>query len=219
VSCVLHAADPAILAELLANRALAGLRLRELAPTVLSSAASRADTLAALRSAGYAPVGEDASGEPLVERVARRRAVAPARQRTVRRAPARELADPAELAKALLEAPQPAQPSGTREAPEERQGNVTVVDFGRPAAPGARDTLAVVQERATGLDEDEQRLLAHAIDTGGAVRIAYVDGDGHSTVRVIEEIELAGAVIEAWCRLREDERVFSLNRIEAVAPA
>jgi predicted DNA-binding transcriptional regulator YafY len=92
-----------------------------------------------------------------------------------------------------------------------------VVELGGRADAG--DTLAAVQSRATGLDEDEQRLLAHAIDTGGAVRIAYVDGDGRSTVRVIEEIELAGAVIEAWCRLREDERMFMLNRIEAVAPA
>ncbi len=217
VGCVLHAADPAILAELLASRALARLRLRELAPTVLSSAASRKDTLVALRSAGYAPVGEDASGEPLVERVDRRRAVAPARQRTVRRASARELADPAELAKVLLEAPQPAESSSARAAGGTRQGSVTVVDFGRPADAG--DTLAAVQSRATGLDEDEQRLLAHAIDTGGAVRIGYVDGDGRSTVRVIEEIELIGTAIEAWCRLREDERMFMLNRIEAVAPA
>ncbi|WP_203916468.1 helicase-associated domain-containing protein, partial [Rugosimonospora africana] len=219
VGCVLHAGDPAILAELLASRALAGLGLRELAPTVLSSAASRRDTLEALRSAGYAPVGEDSSGEPLVERVDRRRAAASPRQRAVRRMAAGDLADPAELAKALLDAPEPAESGAARAPGGQRHGTVTVVDFGQPAAPEATNTMAVIQARATALDEDEQRLLAHAIDSGGAVRIAYVDGDGRSTVRVIEEIELAGGAIEAWCRLREDERMFMLNRIEAVAPA
>ncbi|HEY2673295.1 MAG TPA: helicase C-terminal domain-containing protein [Rugosimonospora sp.] len=221
VGCVLHAGDPAVLAELLASRALAGLRLRELAPTVLSSAASRRDTLAALRSAGYAPVGEDASGEPLVERVDQRRAVASTRQRAVRRTTAGGLADPAVLAKALLAAPDPPETTLTPAAAKGRTGNVIALDFGEPGLgePATGDTLAAIRARAHGLDEDEQRLLAHAIDSRAAVRIAYIDGDGRSTVRVIEEIELAGGAIEAWCRLREDERMFLLDRIEAVAPA
>ena len=35
-------------------------------------------------------------------------------------------------------------------------------------------------------------------------------------VRTIEAMELHGSVIEAWCRLREDDRAFALNRITSV---
>jgi hypothetical protein len=212
VGCVLHAADPATLTELLASRTLAGLHLSQLAPTVLASSASRRDTLAALRSAGYAPMGEDASGEPLVERVDRRRASATTRHRPVARAATDERADPAALAEALLAAPEPAPV-----AP--RGGSAAPTTTGTATDPTGSGTLAVLESRARGLADDERRMLAQAIDSGAPVRIAYVDADGRATVRVIEEIELAGAAIEAWCRLREDERMFLLDRIEAVAPA
>ena len=39
------------------------------------------------------------------------------------------------------------------------------------------------------------------------------------SVRVIEVTELLGGAVEAWCRLREDERMFMIDRIQAVAPA
>jgi predicted DNA-binding transcriptional regulator YafY len=63
------------------------------------------------------------------------------------------------------------------------------------------------------------RLLAHAIDTGGPVRIDYVNQAGNVSNRVIESIELAGTSIFAWCRMRQDERMFNLARILTVAPA
>ncbi|MFE0458205.1 helicase-associated domain-containing protein [Kitasatospora sp. NPDC058965] len=68
--CVLHGDDPALLAELAAHRALAHLRLRRLAPTVLVSAAGPDRTLAALRAEGYAPAAEGADGLLLVDRPA-----------------------------------------------------------------------------------------------------------------------------------------------------
>lgn len=74
VACVLRADDQALLAELAGARSLRQLQLSVLAPTVLGSARPAAETLAALRAAGYAPVGESADGVPLVERVDRRRA-------------------------------------------------------------------------------------------------------------------------------------------------
>jgi hypothetical protein len=217
VGCVLHAADPATLTELLASRALAGLQLRQLAPTVLASAASRKDTLAALRSAGYAPAGEDASGEPLVERQERRRAAAPVRHRPARRTPIEEPPDPMALAEALLAAPEPAALAASPAAWETRADPSAPETRADPS--GATGTLAVLEARAHGLGDDERLLLAHAIDAGTAVRISYVDGDGRPTDRVIEEIELTGSAIEAWCQLREDDRMFLLDRIAAVAPA
>jgi predicted DNA-binding transcriptional regulator YafY len=35
---------------------------------------------------------------------------------------------------------------------------------------------------------------------------------------VIEELDLDGPWIEAWCTLRSDERVFSVSRILSVSP-
>ncbi|HET6214533.1 MAG TPA: helicase-associated domain-containing protein, partial [Micromonosporaceae bacterium] len=57
-ACLIHADDPALLAEIGAVRGLAPLHLALVAPTVLASSAGAAQTLAALRAAGYAPVRE-----------------------------------------------------------------------------------------------------------------------------------------------------------------
>ncbi|MEV6926460.1 helicase-associated domain-containing protein [Dactylosporangium sp. NPDC051485] len=78
VGCVLRSDDTALLGEIRSVRSLAGLELTELAPTVLSSALSPAETLAALRHAGYAPAAENPDGTLAVERPARHRADAPA---------------------------------------------------------------------------------------------------------------------------------------------
>jgi hypothetical protein len=75
--CVIHAAEPAVLEELLHHRELGALRLRRLAPTVLVGGAPAAGTLAALRAAGYAPVAEAVDGTVRVERPERSRAAAP----------------------------------------------------------------------------------------------------------------------------------------------
>lgn len=74
VGCVVHCTDEALLAEILNTRALFRLRLTALAPTVLASALPTAETLAALRAAGYAPAGENADGSRAVELAPRQRA-------------------------------------------------------------------------------------------------------------------------------------------------
>ncbi|MHB8341405.1 MAG: helicase-associated domain-containing protein, partial [Mycobacteriales bacterium] len=69
----LRADDPALVAEVLAHRATARLGLRQLAPTVLASAAPVARILETLRAAGYAPVAESRTGAAvLAKREARR---------------------------------------------------------------------------------------------------------------------------------------------------
>ncbi|GAA3457715.1 helicase-associated domain-containing protein [Dactylosporangium matsuzakiense] len=74
VGCVLHSADRALLGELQRVRSLAPLELTKLAPTVLSSALPPAETLAALRHAGYVPAAENPDGTIRLERPARHRA-------------------------------------------------------------------------------------------------------------------------------------------------
>jgi predicted DNA-binding transcriptional regulator YafY len=121
--------------------------------------------------------------------------------------------DPAELAAFLLAPPllgtPPRQPQAIDLLPKiERRLHVV-----------RQQTLEVIDAKAPQLDPEQRRMLADAIDDQRAVRIDYVDGDGRFSSRVIEEIELSGAVIEAWCQLREDERMFLLDRIDAVSPA
>jgi hypothetical protein len=72
VACVLRADDPALVSEIAGARALRSLELSVVAPTVLGSAKPVAETLAALRGAGYAPVAESAGGVTEVEKAARR---------------------------------------------------------------------------------------------------------------------------------------------------
>jgi hypothetical protein len=180
---VLYADDPALVAEVAGARALRPLGLTVLAPTVLTSIRPLVETLAALRSAGYAPIGEDASGAAAIERPARRRAPAP--RRPASRTPVKSL-KPAELAARLLESPASA--------------------------------LHHVQAAAPHLGDGEQRLLAAAVDGGLAVTIGYTDAQGSMSQRVIEPIDLDGPMLAAWCHLREDERMFLLDRIGSVTP-
>ncbi|MFC8943727.1 helicase-associated domain-containing protein, partial [Streptomyces griseoincarnatus] len=64
---VITSDDLALLAEILAHKALKKLGLRAVAPTVLVSAAQgREGVLAALRAAGFMPISHDDAGEPVV---------------------------------------------------------------------------------------------------------------------------------------------------------
>jgi len=200
VGCVIHSSDTGLLAEIVAARALAPLRLHLLAPTVLASAKAPADTLAALRQAGYAPIGEDVTGAVVVERTPRRRAeeARPAK-RAVEDA-GRGAGDPSKLAATLLATPVP--------EPEPE-----------PAPPRDTDPQESIGYWAPQLTRFQVRLLAHALKHGSPVRIEYTNAQGTPSNRVIEPLDLDGHLLEAWCRLRDDERVFALDRIESVAPA
>jgi len=197
VGCVLHGLDPVLLAEVAADRRLAALGLTALAPTVLASTRTPADTLAALRAAGYAPVAEDATGEVMLEVPAQRRAERPVTVRRVRRqAPCVRPAEAAALAAKLLAAPPPQADESARGRPVQRRPGY---DF-------------------RGLPFDDAVRLSDALENGTPVRIVYVDGDGRRTDRLIEPQELDGHRLLAYCHLRQDDRAFSLSRIKAVTP-
>jgi hypothetical protein len=233
VASVLRADDPALLTELAGARALRPLRLSVLAPTVLGSARPVGETLAALRAAGYAPVGESTDGIPQVERLERRRAgdTRP-RGRPVPRsrggAPGPDRPDPLELASRLLAAPVPAGPPGPASelALAENLAPARELALAENLAPAGEAALAEEAELAAELADlaghlapGERRLLAHAIQTENSVTIGYTSAQGNRTTRVIDSVELDGAHLIAWCHLRDDERIFSLRRIDTVAPA
>ncbi|MFF3062299.1 helicase-associated domain-containing protein [Streptomyces sp. NPDC057909] len=103
--CCIRSEDEHLILEVSKTRTLARLQLRRIAPTVLVSTAPAADTLAALRAAGYAPVHESATGTAVIQRAPTTRI--PAQMPTlaaVRRARAghRHPATAAALAAALL---------------------------------------------------------------------------------------------------------------------
>ncbi|MCX5233136.1 helicase-associated domain-containing protein [Streptomyces sp. NBC_00233] len=210
-ACVLHSDEPALLAELTAHRKLAKLGLRQVAPTVLISRSPLDTTLAALRAEGYAPVAETAEGTVRIAKARPRRAAAPVpapRGSKVRGGriavahPAKKAAavDPSTLATRLLAAP-PAAP-----APEPLDGGV----------PFATDTEEIVTAWAKRLPYSDIRQLAHAIDAGQAITVEYVATSGSRTVRTLSHLALDPPYLEAWCHLRDSERVFTLSRIHSV---
>ena len=59
--------------------------------------------------------------------------------------------------------------------------------------------------------------IRHAIRATRKIRIAYQDGDGRSTERVIQPFAVAyytgATLICAWCELRNDVRHFRTDRV------
>jgi predicted DNA-binding transcriptional regulator YafY len=154
-----------------------------------------AETLRALRAAGYTPVAETADAAPVIERAARHRAV-PVDGGPIRapRRPLEAVRDPVDTAAAIL--------------------------AGRPTeTEDGAGTAAQLRTAAPHLTPGELRLLAHAIDEDTPVHIEYVNAQGRPSSRVIEEISSDGHMLYAWCTLRDDERMFALSRISSVAPA
>ncbi|WP_157411082.1 helicase-associated domain-containing protein [Actinoplanes rectilineatus] len=100
--CCLCSDDETLLTEILNTRSLRALELVRLAPTVLISAKAQADTLAALRAAGYAPSGIRADGSPMIEVPQRRRAAPPPHADMGEGFSAPALGDPATMARRLL---------------------------------------------------------------------------------------------------------------------
>jgi hypothetical protein len=101
--CCVCGDDETLLTEILNTRSLRALQLVRLAPTVLVSAKPQAETLAALRAAGYAPAGLQADGGPAIELRQRRRAAPPAAAADADAMfPLPAVRDPAQVARSVL---------------------------------------------------------------------------------------------------------------------
>jgi hypothetical protein len=155
-ACVLRAEDPALVAELVAARSLRSLALAAVAPTVLTCAVPVERALAALREAGYAPVAEDSSGVPQLDRLPRQRA-GDRRRRRESPPPADtelvELVEPLQLAKQLLAAPLPAAPA--RRRPAATGLPWSAAGYGGPAEQPDQPDLPPYPDLGHGLDPDE----------------------------------------------------------------
>jgi len=177
VACCVRGEDPALLQEISRSRALASLKLRFLAPTVLASAAPISDTLTALRKAGNAPKGVDAGDQSIVERVEPQRASArgertPDRWRT-------EL-DDLELTRLAI-----------RLVEQERP----VLSRGAPRANAAR----TLRDQSVFLRDEEVLVLASALVDGSPVEIRYASGPRELETHVITPTKHLDGVLTADC--------------------
>jgi hypothetical protein len=193
----LRADDESVLAELLADRRAAPLRLRRLAPTVLVSEAEPGQVLALLQGMGLAPAAERGDGELLVRR--------PDARRTGPRRPPRPL---------TLDPPTP--------TPEHLQALVRSLRAGDLAsAQAARHTAAAAG--APPLQPMDPALSLSALREAAADRrrvwIGYVDQAGRLSHRVVDPLGVDGGTVRAFDHGVDEVRTFSVHRVTGVAPA
>ncbi|WP_432979645.1 hypothetical protein [Dactylosporangium sp. CA-233914] len=200
--------------EDLLDTVVAALHLERLAPTVAASQESPAETVAALKAAGFTP---ERNGLRLTLRRAPspRAASSPSSPRTAS-SPSVSPAPRATVSSPDRTAPRSGSPSPSRTA----RPTIDAAELARRlTVPMQRDAtpLDQIRRRAPQLRPEQAQLLANAVEHGTPVWIRYVDANGRTSERVIENAELSGSVIEAWCRLRRDDRAFALEKIVAVA--
>ena len=185
----LQADDPALLAEVAANRRLRGLRVRLLAPTVaVVQGVDEAAALEALRRAGYMPGVDGRAAEP-PRPAARRRRAAPAGPAV----PDLTATERRELAGRLMAARATAATTPARDLRDgELLSGVTVSRRG-----------------------DIERLMRLAVRAGRVVEIEYRNQQsGSISTRVIEPRLAGDGTVVGWCRLRRDDRVFAFDGVQ-----
>ncbi|MET8678936.1 helicase-associated domain-containing protein [Streptomyces sp. NPDC004647] len=197
--------DDALLAEIVADRRSAGLRLRRLAPTVLAAQATPDLLLERLREMGYAPAAESAEGDVLVTR-------ADAHRTPPRTAPAPVPGGPplpdhtllgaavrairaGDLAATAVRRPAPAAAAATGRT-------AARADSGRLPRTTSAETLATMQAAAL---------------TSSAVWIGYVNADGAASQRVIAPVRVEGGFVTAFDHTADEVRTYPLHRITGVA--
>lgn len=222
--CCVRSQEESLLVEVAAHRGLRALRPFQLAPTVLSFQADPDAVLTALRTAGYLPVPADDSG---VIYLRRRPGAGVAGARP-------DLDDPGPVRDRLRDlgsdggAEGAGRPSAAlvelaAELLAVAGAEVTADVAAEPAGASAGDdpmaTAQLIEVFGSQLAPIERRQLVYAIDHQLPVEITYRSGTGGITTRTISDIELDLNQLRAWCHLRDDERVFAVDRVIQVMPA
>jgi hypothetical protein len=229
IGCVIHGVEEALLTEILTAKALRGLGLTRLAPTVLTAASPQAETLAALRAAGYLPAAEEPDGNPQRPLTAQPRAGATPTQQTGHRfslpmaAPfdtSADQIDPYDLAEQLCGHPPGKEPQYSALLPGLPLGmaDPSQILFGLPGLDddddyeddedndyqGSSEQHAllhqVVEEYADNLGAEGACILATAIEFSEPVRVTYRPIGSRTKLRVTIEPE---TVADEWLRGRD----------------
>jgi hypothetical protein len=200
-SAYIRADDEAALAELLADRRAAGLRLRRLAPTVVAAQATPETVLSVLRGMGLAPAAESADGGLLLARPDARRTPPRARPRPVNPLP------PAPSDAALHSAV-----AALRAADEAAQERAAVreqpaVDVGEAPPLAPMDPAGILA------------LLRDAAASRRSLWIGVADAGGTASRRLVDPLRVEAGRIEVFDRGSEQVRTVSVHRVFGVAPA
>ncbi|MEV0777205.1 helicase C-terminal domain-containing protein [Streptomyces sp. NPDC050433] len=190
--------DEAVLDEIMADRRSHGLRLRRLAPTVLSAQADPTTLLDGLRTMGLAPAAESAEGDVLITRAHA--------HRTPPRTP-----------------PAPVPDGPPVPAPTLLGAAVRAIRAGDQAATAVRKTLPEPAPATTSGDmprttsaETLATVQAAAL-TGSALWIGYVNAEGAASQRVIAPVRVEGGFVTAYDHTADEVRTYPLHRITGVS--
>lgn len=196
--CYLRSDDAALLAEIAADRRVADLSWRVLAPTVLVSPFLVGRVIEALRAAGYTPVQEDSGGSMVIGTT-----------RTFRAPPRRSpLSPPAlvdrapGLTPARVAAAVEAIRRGDVVARQARRAPVTV----RESTGGATAVQAHTQAMA---------VLQQAIRDKQRVWVGYVDAHGATASRLLRPVSIGAGYLRAEDERTEMLHTLALHRITA----
>ncbi|GIF19810.1 hypothetical protein BJ973_006852 [Actinoplanes tereljensis] len=201
----LRSDDEALVAEVVADKRLAPLGLRQIAPTVLVSPLQVARLLIQLRDAGFAPVAEDGGGAAVLTRP------------KVRRAPTRTT-----LAARLADQAAPPLLAGPRLA-----GVVEQLRRGDIATRAARRAPVTVRaangQSVTGLTSVQRHgeamgVLQQAVRDKARVWVGYVDSHGATLSRLVRPVSLSAGYLRAEDERTETLHTFALHRITAAVP-
>ncbi|MBL1114602.1 helicase C-terminal domain-containing protein [Streptomyces sp. 110] len=229
-SAYLRCDDDALLAEILADRRSAGLRLRRLAPTVLAAQAPPDTLLEGLRAMGYAPAAESAEGDVLVSRAEAQRT--PPRRPPVPVPEGPPVPDATLLGAAVrairagdLAATAPHKPVVAAEARSETAtGSRAGAGAGSRSGSGSRSGAGVGSGSAAGGDRlprttsaDTLATMQAAALTGSNVWIGYVNANGAATQRVIAPVRVEGGFVTAYDHTADEVRTYPLHRITGAA--
>ncbi|MFJ6216998.1 helicase-associated domain-containing protein [Streptomyces sp. NPDC092296] len=196
--------DESLLAELLADRRSAQLRLRRLAPTVLAAQAGPEAVLTGLRAMGYAPAAESAEGDILIARP-------DARRTPPRSAPAPVPDGPPVPADVLLGAAVRAVRAGDRASTASRRSTV--------AGPAAHpeDPAGGPSRLPRTAAAETLAALQTAVLLGERMWIGYVNAEGSAGQRIVSPVKVEGGYVTAYDHHRDEMRTFALHRITGVA--
>jgi hypothetical protein len=201
----LRSDDEALIAEVLADRRLGPLSLRQIAPTVLVSPLQVARLLGALRDAGFAPVAEDAGGAAVLSRPKVRRAPT----RTSMAARVADQAGPPLLAGPRLAGVVEQIRRGDIATRAARRAPVTVRAGNGQSVPG----LTAVQAHGQAM-----AVLQQAVRERARVWVGYVDSHGATLSRLVRPVSLSAGYLRAEDERTETLHTFALHRITAAVP-
>jgi hypothetical protein len=201
----LRSDDEALIAEVLADRRLAPLGLRQIAPTVLVSPLQVARLLGGLRDAGFAPVAEDAGGAAVLSRPKVRRA--PSRTSVVSRLA--DQAGPPVLAGPRLAGVVEQIRRGDIATRAARRAPVSVRAANGQGVPG----LTSVQQHGQAM-----AVLQQAVREKARVWVGYVDSHGATLSRLVRPVSLSAGYLRAEDERTETLHTFALHRITAAVP-